>query len=206
MREIHHFIAGKEVRSTSGRFADIYNPNTGEVQARVALGTAAELDAAVQAAKAVAPSWAATNPQRRARVMFEFKRLVEANMDELAHLLSSEHGKVIAEGTSGDLKRSVGSGTIHVTIDDAARSQDARATLARVVGSGDATSVEVGSDPTRLVVRTDDTDRAGQALSELSRAGIAVADFSLGQPSLDEVFLALTGRPAEAPASEEVPA
>lgn len=127
--------------------------------------------------------------------------------DQLAERIAViEHGKVIAEGTSGDLKRSVGSGTIHVTIDDAARSQDARATLARVVGSGDATSVEVGSDPTRLVVRTDDTDRAGQALSELSRAGIAVADFSLGQPSLDEVFLALTGRPAEAPASEEVPA
>ena len=104
MREIHHFIAGKEVRSTSGRFADIYNPNTGEVQARVALGTAAELDAAVQAAKAVAPSWAATNPQRRARVMFEFKRLVEANMDELAHLLSSEHGKVIAD-SKGDIQR-----------------------------------------------------------------------------------------------------
>jgi malonate-semialdehyde dehydrogenase (acetylating)/methylmalonate-semialdehyde dehydrogenase len=104
MREVHHFIGGKVVSGQSGRFGDIYNPNTGEVQARVALATEAEMDAAVAAARAALPGWAATNPQRRARVMFEFKRLVEANMNELAHLLSSEHGKVIAD-SKGDVQR-----------------------------------------------------------------------------------------------------
>ncbi|MBY9067648.1 CoA-acylating methylmalonate-semialdehyde dehydrogenase [Hyphomonas sp. WL0036] len=104
MREVHHFVHGKAVAGTSGRFGDIYNPNTGEIQARVALATAAELGAAVDAAKEALPAWANTNPQRRARVMFEFKRLVEANMDELAHLLSSEHGKVIAD-SKGDVQR-----------------------------------------------------------------------------------------------------
>jgi malonate-semialdehyde dehydrogenase (acetylating)/methylmalonate-semialdehyde dehydrogenase len=104
MREVHHFIGGKAVSGSSGRFADIYNPNTGEVQARVALATAAELGAAVDAAKSALPGWASTNPQRRARVMFEFKRLVEANMNDLAHLLSSEHGKVIAD-SKGDIQR-----------------------------------------------------------------------------------------------------
>ena len=104
MREVHHFIGGKAVSGKSGRFGDIYNPNTGEVQARVSLATTAELDAAVESAKAAFPAWAATNPQRRARVMFEFKRLVEANMNELAHMLSSEHGKVIAD-SKGDVQR-----------------------------------------------------------------------------------------------------
>ena len=106
MREVHHFIGGKQVSGTSGRFGDIYNPNTGEVQARVALATAAELDAAVANAQAAFPAWAATNPQRRARVMFEFKRLLEAHIDELAHLLSSEHGKVIAD-SRGDVQRGI---------------------------------------------------------------------------------------------------
>ncbi len=104
MREVHHFINGAAHAGKSGRFGDIYNPNTGEVQARVALATKAELGAAVDAAMAALPAWASTNPQRRARVMFEFKRLVEANMDELAHLLSSEHGKVIAD-SRGDIQR-----------------------------------------------------------------------------------------------------
>ncbi len=104
MREVHHFIGGEAVKGQSGRFGDIYNPNTGEIQARVALATTAELDAAVAVAEAAFPSWAATNPQRRARVMFEFKRLVEANIDELAHMLSSEHGKVIAD-SKGDIQR-----------------------------------------------------------------------------------------------------
>src|SRR3546814_5667825 len=74
------------------------------VQARVALGDRAVLDRAVAAAKAAQPSWATTNPQRRARVMFEFKRLVEANMDELAQMLSAEQGKVIADAR-GDVQR-----------------------------------------------------------------------------------------------------
>ncbi|MBA4225314.1 MAG: methylmalonate-semialdehyde dehydrogenase (CoA acylating) [Hyphomonas sp.] len=104
MREVHHFVNGRMVAGTSGRFGDIYDPNTGAIQARVALATKAELGAAVDAATAAFPGWANTNPQRRARVMFEFKRLVEANMDELAHMLSSEHGKVIAD-SKGDIQR-----------------------------------------------------------------------------------------------------
>jgi len=69
MREIDHFISGATVTGASGRYTDIYNPNTGEVQARVQLATESEVDVAVQAAKAAFPAWAATNPQRRARVM-----------------------------------------------------------------------------------------------------------------------------------------
>ncbi len=104
MRELHHFVNGQSVSGTSGRFADVFDPNTGEVQARVSLATPSELDSAVQAAVNAQPAWAATNPQKRARVMFEFKRLLEANMDELAHMLSAEHGKVIADSV-GDVQR-----------------------------------------------------------------------------------------------------
>jgi methylmalonic acid semialdehyde dehydrogenase len=104
MRDIQHFIGGVAVPGASGRLGEVFDPNTGEVQAKVALATAMELDAAVQAAVKAQPAWAATNPQRRARVMFEFKRLVEARMDELAALLSSEHGKVIAD-SKGDIQR-----------------------------------------------------------------------------------------------------
>ncbi|WP_340645755.1 CoA-acylating methylmalonate-semialdehyde dehydrogenase [Phenylobacterium sp.] len=104
MREITHFIDGVSVAGTSGRYGEVFNPNTGEVQARVALATPAELDAAVQAALRAQPAWAAVNPQRRARVMFEFKRLVEARMQALAELLSSEHGKVVAD-SKGDIQR-----------------------------------------------------------------------------------------------------
>src|SRR5258708_25878942 len=92
------------VAGTSGRFGEVFDPNSGEVQARVALASAAEVDAAVQAATKAQSGWAAVNPQRRARVMFEFKRLVEARMDELAALLSSEHGKVIAD-SKRDIQR-----------------------------------------------------------------------------------------------------
>jgi malonate-semialdehyde dehydrogenase (acetylating)/methylmalonate-semialdehyde dehydrogenase len=104
MRDISHFVNGATFTGSSGRFGDVFNPNTGEVQARVQLATPAELDLAVAAARAAFPAWSATNPQRRARVMFEFKRLVEANMQDLAELLSSEHGKVIAD-SKGDIQR-----------------------------------------------------------------------------------------------------
>ena len=103
MRTIDHLIAGQG-GGGSGRTADVFDPNTGQVQATVSLGTAADLDRAVAAAQAAQPGWAATNPQRRARVMFRFKELVEANMDELATLLSSEHGKVVAD-SKGDIQR-----------------------------------------------------------------------------------------------------
>jgi malonate-semialdehyde dehydrogenase (acetylating)/methylmalonate-semialdehyde dehydrogenase len=104
MRLITNFIGGGLIESTSGRFADVMNPNTGAVQARVGLSSAAELDAAVQGAAKAQIAWATTNPQRRARVMFEFKRLIERDMTSLAELLSSEHGKVIAD-SKGDIQR-----------------------------------------------------------------------------------------------------
>jgi malonate-semialdehyde dehydrogenase (acetylating) / methylmalonate-semialdehyde dehydrogenase len=102
MRQIEHFISGDTRASL--RHGDVFDPNTGAIQAQVALGDAAVLNIAVNAALKAQPGWAATNPQRRARVMFNFKALVEARMDELAHLLSSEHGKVIAD-SKGDIQR-----------------------------------------------------------------------------------------------------
>lgn len=103
-REVQHFISGSMTKGEATRHGEIFNPNTGEVQAHVCLGTANDLDCAVKAAQKVQPEWAATNPQRRARVMFKFKQLLEDNMDELAALLSSEHGKVIAD-SKGDIQR-----------------------------------------------------------------------------------------------------
>ena len=104
MRSIDHFIDGRRVAGTSGRHGEVFDPNTGSVQARVALASEAELNRAVESAALAQKSWAQVNPQRRARVMFEFKRLLEANMDELAALLSSEHGKVLADAR-GDIQR-----------------------------------------------------------------------------------------------------
>ena len=97
MRTVPHYISGKTVEGQSGRFGDIFNPSTGEVQAQVQLATQDELSEAVAVAVAAQQGWSATNPQRRARVMFKFKELLEANMDELAAILSSEHGKVARE-------------------------------------------------------------------------------------------------------------
>jgi malonate-semialdehyde dehydrogenase (acetylating)/methylmalonate-semialdehyde dehydrogenase len=103
MRSIEHFINGSSL-ADGDRQSDVWNPSHGEVQARVNLGTATTLQKAVDAAKAAQPAWAATNPQRRARVMFRYKELIEAKMDELAELLSSEHGKVLAD-SRGDVQR-----------------------------------------------------------------------------------------------------
>ncbi|CAI8185908.1 MAG: Putative 3-oxopropanoate dehydrogenase [Alphaproteobacteria bacterium] len=104
MRQLQHFIGGKATRGAATRDGEIFDPNSGQVQARVCLGGVDDINAAVEAAKKAQPEWAATNPQRRARVMFKFKELLEANMDELAALLSSEHGKVIAD-SKGDVQR-----------------------------------------------------------------------------------------------------
>ncbi|HVL78633.1 MAG TPA: CoA-acylating methylmalonate-semialdehyde dehydrogenase [Sphingomicrobium sp.] len=103
LRTIDHFIGGSTFESGE-RQGEVFDPNQGEVQAHVRLGSAADLQRAIDAANAALPGWAATNPQRRARVMFKFKELVEANMDELAEILSSEHGKVIADA-KGDIQR-----------------------------------------------------------------------------------------------------
>ncbi|MDQ4420141.1 CoA-acylating methylmalonate-semialdehyde dehydrogenase [Sphingobium sp. DEHP117] len=104
MRRITHFIAGEAYSANTSRTSDVFDPSTGQVQAQVELADAAVLSQAVQNAVAAQRSWAAMNPQRRARVMFRFKELIESNMDELAHLLSSEHGKVIAD-SKGDIQR-----------------------------------------------------------------------------------------------------
>jgi malonate-semialdehyde dehydrogenase (acetylating) / methylmalonate-semialdehyde dehydrogenase len=104
MREIGHFIGGKTVQDTSGRQGDVFDPNTGEVQARVALAKRSEVEQAIANAEAAQPGWAATNPQRRARVMFKFLELVQKEYDSLAKLLSSEHGKTVPDAR-GDIQR-----------------------------------------------------------------------------------------------------
>ena len=104
MRSISHFVGGKEVAGTSGRFADVYNPATGEVQAKVALASKAELDGAVKAALAAFPGWANTPPLTRARIMFKFKQICEDNADKLAMAITQEHGKVLSDA-KGELTR-----------------------------------------------------------------------------------------------------
>ena len=103
MRLISHFIDGQAV-SQPDRLGDVYAPSIGQVQAQVELADLAMLDRAIASAKAAQPEWAATNPQRRARVMFAYKALIEAHMDELAELLASEHGKVVSDA-KGDIQR-----------------------------------------------------------------------------------------------------
>ncbi|MDF2231206.1 CoA-acylating methylmalonate-semialdehyde dehydrogenase [Albimonas sp. CAU 1670] len=102
--ELTHWIDGKHVKGTSGRFADVYNPATGEVQAKTPLATVEEIDAAVQSAKAAQPAWAAVNPQRRARVLMAFVQLLHRDMDKLAEALSREHGKTFPDA-KGDVIR-----------------------------------------------------------------------------------------------------
>ena len=104
MREIGHYIGGKQVAGAGGRTADVFNPATGEVQAKVALASAGEVAAAVENAQAAQPAWGATNPQRRARVMMEFVRLLNRDMDKLAEALSREHGKTVPDAR-GDVQR-----------------------------------------------------------------------------------------------------
>jgi len=104
VHEITHFIGGEHVRGKSGRYADVFDPNTGEVQARVPLATQDEVKAAIANAALAQGAWAATNPQRRARVLMKFVELINRDMDNLARLLSSEHGKTIPDA-KGDIQR-----------------------------------------------------------------------------------------------------
>jgi malonate-semialdehyde dehydrogenase (acetylating) / methylmalonate-semialdehyde dehydrogenase len=106
MREIGHFIGGKTVKGGSGRSGDVFDPNTGEVQAKVALAKHSEVEHGIANAQAAQPAWAATNPQRRARVMFKFLELVQKEFEPLAKLLSSEHGKTIPDAR-GDIQRGI---------------------------------------------------------------------------------------------------
>jgi malonate-semialdehyde dehydrogenase (acetylating)/methylmalonate-semialdehyde dehydrogenase len=105
-RELSHFIAGKPVSGASGRFDDVFDPNTGGVQARVPLASVAEVEAAIADAARAQPGWAATNPQRRARVLMKFLDLINRNMEPLAQLLSAEHGKTVPDA-KGDIQRGV---------------------------------------------------------------------------------------------------
>jgi malonate-semialdehyde dehydrogenase (acetylating)/methylmalonate-semialdehyde dehydrogenase len=104
VRQIGHFIDGKAIKGKSVREGNVYMPMTGEVQAKVALANADEVQAAVNSAKAAQPEWAAVNPQRRARVLMKFLDLVHRDYDELADLLAREHGKTI-EDARGDIQR-----------------------------------------------------------------------------------------------------
>jgi ABC-2 type transport system ATP-binding protein len=119
--------------------------------------------------------------------------------DQLAEGIAViDHGKVIAEGTPGQLKASVGAGALHVRLLDPAQRPEAERLLASDLGD-----VFLEPDPAALSVQCAEADRGAEAIAGLTRAGVRVADFSLGQPSLDEVFLALTGHPAEAEPSLE---
>ncbi len=103
---IHHYIQGRVVESKTGRFGDIYNPAIGEIVRQVAFASAGEVRQAVEAARDAFPEWAATPPVRRARIMFKLKQLLEANIDELAAVLTEEHGKTVAD-SKGSITRGI---------------------------------------------------------------------------------------------------
>ncbi len=109
-----------------------------------------------------------------------------------------DHGRVIAEGTSRELKASVGSNALHLRLVDARRRVEAQRLITQVLGNG----LLPASEPTEVAARLENTAQAAAVISALTQAGIEVAQFSVGDPSLDEVFLALTGRPAEATQTE----
>ena len=114
--------------------------------------------------------------------------------DQLADRIAViDNGRVIAEGTPGGLKASVGSGVLRVRLRDPGSRPEAGRILSRALG----VAVETPSDPVALLARVAEPEQVPEALAGLPHAGIGVSDFSLGQPSLDEVFLALTGHPAE---------
>jgi ABC-2 type transport system ATP-binding protein len=118
--------------------------------------------------------------------------------DQLAEGIAViDHGKVIAEGTPSQLKASVGSGRLHVRLLDPDQRPEAQRILAAELDS-----VHLEPDPAALTAPCADADRAAEAVAELTRRGVRIGDFSLGQPSLDEVFLALTGHTAEESADE----
>ena len=103
---IEHWIGGRVVAGQSGRRADVFNPATGVVSGKVALASAAEVGAAVAAARAAFPAWADTPPIRRARVMFKFLELLNRHRDELARLITAEHGKVFTDA-QGEVTRGI---------------------------------------------------------------------------------------------------
>ena len=120
--------------------------------------------------------------------------------DQLANRIAViDRGTVIAEGTSGELKASVGAGALHVRLRDPEKRSTGQQLLSRTLGA----EVYLDPDPAALSASVSDPERVARALTELARADVGVAEFSLGQPSLDEVFFALTGRPAEERTEQE---
>jgi ABC-2 type transport system ATP-binding protein len=114
--------------------------------------------------------------------------------DQLADRITIvDHGRMIAEGTSGELKALVGQGSLHVRVLDPEQRSEAGRILTETLD----TPFQLESDPTALTARVSDPERVAAALAELARCCVPLAEYSLGQPSLDEVFLALTGHPAE---------
>ncbi len=135
-------------------------------------------------------------------VLLTTQNLEEA--DQLAERIAViDNGKVIAEGTTKELKSSMGAGALHIRLSEPQCRGEAERLLTQALG----VSMHLESDPAALSARVSDAERVAQALVELARAGIGVTDFALGQPSLDEVFLALTGRPVENTAAvpKEIP-
>ncbi len=106
MREIGHYINGREQAGQSGRCSEVFNPATGAAEARVSLANAAEVDAAVAAAQAAFPEWSAAAPLRRARILFRFRELLGAHHDALAQAITREHGKVLADAR-GEVTRGI---------------------------------------------------------------------------------------------------
>ena len=104
MKNIFHFVDGKEFKGESKRSADVFNPATGEVQAKVNLASKSDVDAAIKVASQAFPEWADTPPITRARILFKFKELIEKNSDELTKLIVAEHGKVY-DDAKGSLTR-----------------------------------------------------------------------------------------------------
>jgi ABC-2 type transport system ATP-binding protein len=123
-------------------------------------------------------------------------------LEEADHLCDGiaviDRGKVIAEGTPAQLKASVGTGAMHVRLADPVQRREAEELLQRELGAAAS-----GPDPASVTAPCADGDRAALAIAELARSGVHIAGFSLGQPSLDEVFLALTGRTAEEVAADQ---
>ena len=104
MELIPHWIAGKRVASTSGQEATVHNPATGKPRAQVGLASVAEVDAAVDAARAAFPAWRATSLSQRAEVLFGLRALIDARRDQIAALLTAEHGKVLSDSL-GEIAR-----------------------------------------------------------------------------------------------------
>jgi malonate-semialdehyde dehydrogenase (acetylating) / methylmalonate-semialdehyde dehydrogenase len=106
VRELSHFIDGKLTAGTSGQFADVFNPAQGRISSRVPVASLAEVNAAVAAAKAAFPAWSETPPLQRARLMFKFKALLEAHIDEVAELITRDHGKLL-DDARGEVVRGI---------------------------------------------------------------------------------------------------